>query len=155
MAIMDAKLEFCDAMVISCASASAQISTNVFKMADVYSGWKAQIGSSAAEITNDIFRANNGLVANIQVATVFEASATVVCKLLTSATSGLVSSGTVLGTATTIAAAAAVGTRRQIRVPAGTSVDNWIGMTFSVIGSSMDTGAVDAWLGLDLDTPST
>ena len=147
MAIIDSKLEFCDAMVISCASASAQISTNVFDMNTMKDAW-------GTAITNDIGEGNNGLVANVQVATVFEASARVVCKLLTSAASALVSSGTVIGTAEIIAAAAAVGTKRQIRVPAGT-VKRWVGMQFSVSGSSMDTGAVDAWLGLDTETPST
>jgi hypothetical protein len=147
MAIMDSKLEFCDAMVISCASGSAQISTNVFDMNTCKNAW-------GTAITNDIGAGNNGLVANVQVATVFEASARVVCKLLTSATSGLVSSGSVIGTAEIIAAAAAVGTKRSIKVPPGT-IQRWVGMQFSVSGSSMDTGAVDAWIGLDTETPST
>ena len=127
MAIIDAKWEFSDAQVISCASASAAISTNEVSLAAVKDAW-------GTAITNDIGEGNNGLVANVQIATVLEA-------------------GSVLGEAT-FAAAAAVGTRKQIRVPAGTT-NKWFCMEYSVVGSSSATGAVDAWLGLDTESPST
>ena len=144
MAIIDAKLEFSDAQVISCASASASISTNEFSMASVKNAW-------GTAITNDIGEGNNGLVANVQIATVIEASVIIVAKLYSHTASSAIS-GSVLGEAT-FAAAAAVGTRKQIRVPAGT-VNKWMCMEYSVVGSSSTTGAVDAWLSLDTETPT-
>ena len=144
MAIIDAKLEFSDAQVISCASASASISNNEFSMASVQNAW-------GTAITNDIGE-GGGLVANIQIATVIEASVIIVAKLYSHTASSAIS-GTVLGTAT-FAAAAAAGTKKQIRVPAGT-VNKWMCMEYSVVGSSSTTGAVDAWLSLDSETPST
>ncbi|MHC4751933.1 MAG: hypothetical protein ACYTFW_18925 [Planctomycetota bacterium] len=146
MAIMDAKLEFSDAQVISCASGSEMISENVIQMNSVKNAW-------GTAITGDYGEGNNGLVVNVQVATVFEASARMIAKLYTH-TASAVQSGTAIGDTGYFAAAAAVGTKKQIRVPAGT-MQKYIGLGYSVSGSSMDTGAVDAWLGLDHQTPST
>lgn len=145
MAIIDAKWEFSDAQVISCASASAAISTNEVSLATVKDAW-------GTDITNDIGEGNNGLVANVQIATVLEAGVSIVAKLY-SHTASVATAGSVLGEAT-FAAAAAVGTRKTIRVPAGTT-NKWFCMEYSVVGSSSATGAVDAWLGLDTETPST
>jgi hypothetical protein len=137
---MDSKLEFSDAQVISCSSASASISTNVFQMAALKDAW-------GTAITHDI--GNGGeLVANVQIATVLNASSYIVAKLYSHTAAG-VTSGTVLGTAT-FAAAAAAGTQKSIRVPAGT-VQKYVGMEYSVVGSNMTTGAVDAWLSLDAE----
>ncbi len=145
MAIMDAKLEFSDAQVISASSASAVLSSNVFSLNSVKDAW----GSAK---TNDIGEGNNGLVVNLQIATDLNASCRLICKLLTSTASALISSGTELGQVT-FAATAAAGTQKQIRVPAGT-IYKWLGMHYSVSGSNMTTGAIDAWLGLDHETPS-
>ena len=144
MAIMDAILEFSDAQVISCGSASASISTNEFDMSTMKDAW-------GTAITNDIGEGNNGLVANVQIATVLQADVSIVAKLYSHTASSAIS-GSVLGEAT-FAAAAAAGTRKTIRVPAGT-VNRWVCMEYSVVGSSSTTGAVDAWLGLDTETPS-
>ena len=145
MAIIDSKLEFSDAQVISCASTSASISTNEFVMSSVKDAW-------GTAITNDIGEGNNGLVANVQIATVLEAGVSSVAKLY-SHTASSATSGSGLGTAP-FAAAAAAGTRNQIRVPAGT-VNKWVCMEYSVVGSSSTSGAVDAGLSLDTETPTT
>jgi hypothetical protein len=145
MSILDSKLEFADALVISCASASEQVGTNEV-------GFQAMKDAWGTAITPDIGEGNNGLVVNFQVATVLEASAIVIAKAYHHTASG-VASGSTFGEVA-FAAADAVGTRKNIRVPAGT-INKWIGVGFSVVGSSMNTGAFDAWLGLDTETPSS
>ena len=145
MSIMDAKLEFSDAQLISASSASTVSGTNEFVMSTVYDAW----GTS---ITNDIGEGNNGLVVNFSVATALNASAYVVAKVYHHTASG-VTSGAVLGT-TTFAAADVAGTRKSVRIPAGT-VNKWMGVQYSTVGSNMTTGAMNAWLSLDSETPST
>jgi len=141
MAIMDAKLEFSDAQVISCASGSESISANVFQMHSLEDAW----GSA---ITGD-YGNRNELTVNVQVATVFEASARLKAKLYTHTTASVLS-GTCIGDTGFFAESAAVGTQKQIKVPAGT-MQKYVGLGYSVSGSSMDSGAVDAWVGLDAE----
>jgi len=143
--MIDSKLEFSDAQVISASSASNVDGTNEFSMRALKDAW-------GTAITHDIGEGNNGLVVNFQVATVLEASVSIVAKAYSHTASG-VTSGTALGEAT-FAAAAAAGTRKNIRIPAGT-VQKWVGVNYSVVGSNATTGAFDAWLGLDTETPST
>jgi hypothetical protein len=145
MAIMDAQLEFSDAQVISASSASTVSSTNVFQMNSVENAW-------GTAITNDIRAGNNSLVANIQIATALNASAYIVCKLYSHTTSS-VSSGTALGTAT-FAAADAAGTKKSIHIPVADTVNKYVGIQYSTVGSNMTTGAVDAWIGLDTEVRS-
>jgi hypothetical protein len=148
MSILDSILEFSDAQVISCASASASTGTNEVDLTVAAASHKDTWGTA---ITADIGEGNNGLVVNFQVATVLEASAIVVAKAYHHTASG-VTSGSTFGDVS-FAAADAVGTRKNIRVPAGT-INKWIGVEYSVVGSSMNTGAFDAWLGLDTETPT-
>jgi len=144
MAIMDARLEFSDAQVISASSASAVLGTNVFDMSTKKNAW-------GTAITGDIGEGNNGLVVNFQVATALNASAYVVAKVYHHTTSA-VASGSVLGSVT-FAAADTAGTRKNFRIPSGT-VNRWVGVQYSTVGSNMTTGAMDAWLGLDTETPT-
>jgi hypothetical protein len=145
MSILDSKLEFSDAQVISASSASAVSGTNEFSMRALKDAW-------GTAITHDIGEGNNGLVVNFQVATVLEASVSMVAKAYSHTASG-VTSGTAFGEVT-FAAAAAAGTKKNIRVPAGT-IQKWVGVQYSVVGSNATTGAFDAWLGLDTETPTT
>ena len=145
MSIMDAKLEFSDAQVISASSASAVSGTNEFSLRALKDAW-------GTAITHDIGEGNNGLVVNFQVATALNASAYVVAKVYSHTASG-VTSGTKLGEVT-FAAADAAGTRKNFRIPSGT-VQKWVGVQYSTVGSNMTTGAMDAWLGLDTETPTT
>ena len=144
MSIIDSKLEFSDAQVLSLASASARLSTNVFEMRALKDAW-------GTAITHDIGEGNNGLVVNFQVAVALEADADLVAKVYSHTTSA-VASGTKLGEVD-IAESAVAGTRAQFRIPAGT-VQKWVGIQYSVVGSDMVAGAMDAWLGLDTETPS-
>ena len=152
MAIIDAKLEFSDAQVISASSASAVSGTNELVMATVYSAWKHNIGAASAAITNDIGEGNNGLTFNWQVAVAVTASVIFVCKAYSHTTSAI-ASGTLLGSVT-FAAAAAAGSRKTLRVPAGT-VNKWVGVTYSNTVDDSVASAFDCWLGLDTETPST
>ena len=90
---------------------------------------------------------------NIQIATVLNASSYIVAKLYSHTTSS-VSSGTALGTAT-FAAAAAAGTRKVIPISPQDTVNKYVGVQYSVVGSNMTTGAVDAWIGLDTEVKTT
>jgi len=141
---MDAKLEFSDAQVISCASASAIISDNEFVLGTVKDTW----GST---ITNDVGAGHNGLVCNFQIATALNASAQLVCKLYTH-TASAATSGTAIAEQT-FAAEATAGTRKVIRIPLETT-NKWFCTEYSVVGSNMTTGAVDAWIGLDTEVVS-
>ena len=145
MAIIDSKLEFSNAQVIANGSASAAVAgTNVFSMASVKNAW-------GTAITNDIGEGNNGLTFNWQVAVAVEASVIFVCKAYSHTTSAI-ASGTLLGTVT-FAAAAAAGSRKTLRVPAGT-VNKWVGVTYSNTVDDSVASAFDCWLGLDTETPT-
>ncbi len=149
MAIMDAKLEFSDAQgPLTAAAGASQLGTNEFVMASVKDAW-------GTAITNDIGEGNNGLVANFQIVTAASSATDIVCKVYTH-TASVVSAGTSIGSTTFLAAgsAALAGARRQIRIPAGTT-NKWIGVTYSAVSSSLSDLVMDAWLGLDTETPST
>jgi hypothetical protein len=146
MAIIDKKLEFSDAQTETNGSASEAIAgTNVFDMSTMKDAW-------GTAITNDIGEGNNGLVFNFQVATAVEASVIFICRAYSHTTSAI-ASGTELGQVS-FPAASVAGTRRTLRVPAGT-VNRWVGVTYSNTVDDWATAAFDAWLGLDTETPST
>ena len=145
MAVLDSKLEFSDAQVISASSASTVTGTNVVDLNATKDAWGTAGTPNPGE-------GNNGLVVNFQVATALNASAYVVAKVYHHTASG-VTSGSVLGEVT-FAAADAAGTRKNFRLPSGT-INRWIGVQYSTVGSNMTTGAMDAWLGLDTETPTT
>lgn len=146
MAIIDSKLEFSDAQTETNGSASAAIpGTNQVDMNTMKDAW-------GTAITNDIGEGNNGLVFNFQVATAVEASVIFICRAYSHTTSAI-ESGTALGSVT-FPAASVAGTRRTLRVPAGT-VQRWVGVTYSNTVDDWATAAFDAWLGLDTETPST
>ena len=148
MSILDAKLEFSDAQgPLTAAAAACNSGTNEIKMGTVTDAW-------GTAITNDIGEGNNGLVANFQVVTAASSATDMCCKLYTHTTSA-VSAGTLIGTTWFMASAIAIaGTKRSIRIPAGT-VSKFLGITYSAVSSSLSDLVMDAWLGLDTETPST
>ena len=148
MAIMDAKLEFSDAQgPMTAAAAASELGTNEFVMGTVKDAW-------GTTITNDIGEGNNGLVVNFQVVTAASSATDMVCKVYTH-TASVTSAGTSIGSTTFLASAAQIaGTKRQVRIPAGTT-NKWIGITYSAVSSSLSDLVMDAWLGLDTETPST
>ena len=146
MAIIDSKLEFSDAQVISCASGSEAISEHVFQMNAVKNAW-------GTAITGNYGEGNNGLMVNVRIATVLNASARLLAKLYTHTTASVLS-GTCIADSGWFAGSAAAGTKKAFRLPTGT-MQKYVGLGYSVSGSSMTTGAVDAWLGLGHQTPSS
>jgi len=151
MSILDSKLEFSDAQVISASSASTVTGTNVVYLGTFYKDWLKELGTTSGATTPDPGEGNNGLVVNFQVATALNASAYVVAKVYHHTVSA-VTSGAVLGSVT-FSAADAAGTRKSFRLPAGT-INKYIGVQYSTVGSNMTTGAMDAWMGLDTETPT-
>lgn len=147
MAIIDSKLEFSDAQVISASSASTVTSTNAVYLG---TGFKNAWGTT---ITSDPGEGNNGLVVNFQIATALNASAYIVAKVYHHTASAAVASGASLGEVT-FSAADVAGTRKTFRLPSGT-INKYLECAYSVVGSNMTTGAIDAWLGLDTETPTT
>jgi hypothetical protein len=145
MTIMDAKLEFSDAQVLSLASGSARLSTNVFEMRALKDAW-------GTAITHDIGEGNNGLVVNMQVATAVTSGCTMIGKVY-SHTGSAVASGTKLGEVS-FPESSIAGIRRNFRIPSGT-VQKWVGIQWSAATSDSVATAMDAWLGLDTETPST
>ena len=147
MSILDAKLEFSDAQLLATAAAASTLGTNEFVMSTVYDGW-------GTAITNDIGEGNNGLVVNFQVETVASSAGGMVAKVY-SHTASVVSAGVALGQTTFLTSALKIaGTKRSVRIPAGT-VNKWIGVTYSAVGSTLSDLVMNAWLSLDTDTPST
>jgi len=142
MAIMDSKLEFSDAQVISASSASTVNSTNVVYLGNFYTDWLKELGTTSGATTPNIGEASDPTVV-IQIATALNASAYIVAKAYHHTTSA-VTSGATFGTAT-FSAADAAGTRKTIKVPTGT-INKYVGLQYSTVGSNMTTGAVDAWL---------
>jgi hypothetical protein len=152
MAIIDSKLEFADALLVSAASGSHVLGTNEIYLGTFYSDWLKELGTSSGAVSPDIGEGNNGLVVNFQVNTAVEASCRIVAKVYSHTASG-VTSGTELGEVT-FAAGAVAGSKKSFRLPAGT-INKWLGVDFSVSGSSTVAAKMDAWLGLDTETPSS
>ena len=147
MSILDAKLEFSDAQVISASSASTVSGTNEFVMSTVYDAW-------GTAITNDIGEGNNGLVVNFQVAASCGSETDATFKVYTHTTS-TISAGTLIGQVSCMASGLTIaGTRRNVRIPAGT-IQQYIGITYSAVSSGFTGLEMEAWLGLDTETPST
>jgi hypothetical protein len=147
MAIMDAKLEFSDAQSLTSGAAASEPGTNVIKMGTVKDAW-------GTAITNDIGEGNNGLVVNFQVAASCGSETDGTFKVYTHTTS-TISAGTLIGQVSCMASGLTIaGTKRNVRIPAGT-VLQYIGVTYSAVSSAFTGLEMDAWLGLDTETPST
>jgi len=155
MTIIDAKLEFDDGATLSCSSGETNVSQNVIRLDALSATMKDAWGT---EISPDIGEGNNGLVVNVQVATAFNASNSFTAKIYHHTTSTF-SAGTnmgelVFGSSGATSPANTAGTRKNFRLPSG-SMDNYIGIQYSCVTGANGTGTVDAWLGLDTETPST
>lgn len=151
MAIMDSKLEFSDAQLLSASSASTVTGTNAVYLGTFYTDWLKELGTTSGATTGDPGEGNNGLVVNFQIATALNASSYIVAKVYHHTASAF-TGGAVLGSVT-FAAADVAGTKKSFRLPAG-AINKYLGCAYSVVGSNMTTGAIDAWLGLDTSTPS-
>lgn len=152
MAIMDAKLEFFDGVTITAISGATQSGTNEVNIDN---------GSSedawGSTITPDIGE-GGGLVANFRVGTAFSSSNSFRCNVYHHTSSG-VTSGSVLGnivfgSGTAAGNAGLAGSKQSFRLPPGTC-NKWIGVQVSMITGASGAGTLDAWVGLDHETPTT
>jgi hypothetical protein len=154
MAIMDAKLEFDDAHNISSSIGEFDNSTNVIRLDDLAATMKDAWGT---EISPDIGEGNNGLTVSVQIASAFSDSNSFTAKIYNHTTS-TVSSGVLMAELVFGLSAAAnptnvAGTKLTYRLPAG-NIDNYMGIKYSHVSGANGTGTVDAWLGLDSETPT-
>jgi hypothetical protein len=155
MSIMDAKLEFSDGQTLASSSSETDLSSNVIRLDDLAATMKDAWGT---EISPDIGEGNNGLVVNIQIASAFNADKSITAKIYSHTTSTF-SAGTQLGSLVFTSDGGAndandTTTQMSFRLPAG-NIDNYLGIQYSHVTGSNGTGIVDAWLGLDTQTPTT
>ena len=154
MAIIDAKLELSDGQALVSSSAETEVSTNVIRLDALAATMKDAWGT---EISPDIGEGNNGLVVNVQIASGFSDSNSFKAKIYHHTTSTF-SAGTLMGTLSFGSSGATnpanvTTTQANFRLPAG-SMDNYIGIQYSHVTGANGTGKVDAWLGLDTQTPT-
>jgi hypothetical protein len=155
MSILDAKLEFDDGATLSCSSGETNVSQSVIRLDALSATMKDAWGT---EISPDIGEGNNGLQVNVQVATAFNASNSFTAKIYHHTTStfsaGELMGTLVFGSSGAAAPANAAGSKRNFRLPAG-SMDNYLGIQYSCVTGANGGGTVNAWLGLDNETPTT
>ena len=156
MAIIDAKLEFDDGAVLSCSSAETNVSQNVIRLDALTTALMQDAWGTT--VTPDIGEGNNGLQVNIQIASAFSASNSFTAKIYNHTTSTF-SAGTLMSTIVFGSSGAALPTnvttsRANFRLPAGT-INKYLGIQYSCVTGANGTGKVDAWLGLDRQTPTT
>jgi hypothetical protein len=154
MSIMDAKLEIDDQLAITAISAATQAGTDEIRLDAATAQMKDAWGTA---ISPDIGEGNNGLVVNFAVASAANADWGVVCKVYSHTTS-TVTGGTLIGSyefpsGVTAGDAGKIGSRGQVRLPAG-NIDRYLGVLYSATTGSSGVGLMDCWVGLDSETPT-
>ena len=156
MAIMDAKFEICDNLDITALSGATQVGTNEIRL-DAATALMSDAWGTA--ISPDPGEGNNGLVMNFQIADIFTSAHILTAKVYSHTTS-TVTGGTLLGSVTFASGGttatgecSVTGTRKSFRLPAG-NIDRYLGVNFSMVSGASGGGSVDAWLGLDTETPT-
>ena len=156
MAIIDAKLEIDDGVTLTAISGATQAGTNEIRL-DAATALMSDAWGTA--ISPDPGEGNNGLVLNFQIGTVFTSAHILTAKVYSHTTS-TVTGGTLLGSVTFASGGttatgecSVTGTRKSFRLPAG-NIDRYLGVNFSMVSGASGGGSVDAWLGLDTETPT-
>jgi len=141
MAVLDAALEFSDAQTQVASSAAVTQSTNVVDTRKnvTKDAWGTAIN---AEI--------GGSVWNCNINTTVNAVTIITAKLMHHSAATSIKSGTELAQIV-FAAAAAAGTRKSVKLPPGTEVARYLGVTFTVSGAKCTAGAIDSYLNLDVE----
>jgi hypothetical protein len=146
MAILDKKLELMDAASIAGAPA-ATVSSEVLDLGTGYNEWGVANTPNIGE--------GGDLYLNIRVATLIEAAGGstpfATCKLWTH-TTATVASGTLLLTQVIGTAAAAGVDVLRAKIPAGT-ISRYLGLVTTVGAVTITAGALDAWIGMDTESP--
>jgi len=137
--ILDAALEFSDAQAITGSIAAITQSTNVVDMrTSSKNAW-------GLYIDNEI----GGIVWNCDVNTTVNASTVITAKLMSHSAATSIKSGTELSQFV-FAAAAAAGTRKNIKFPPGfTPPERYLGVTYTVAGAKATAGKFDSFVSLD------
>lgn len=146
MAILDANLEFSDAQAQAASSAAVTQSTNVY---DIWEGSATNPNTDA--FGNAKLPELGGLVWNCNINTTINATTVITAKLMTHTAATSIKSGTEVASIV-FAAAAAAGTKRAVKIPAGTEIatsDRYIGVTYTVSAAKCTAGAIDSFLNLD------
>lgn len=140
--MLDHSLEFSDKQAQAASSAAVTQSTNVHALgASLEDAWgnakKPELG---------------GLVWNVNVSTTINAVTVITAKLMSYTAAASIASGTELASIV-LPAAAAAGTRRSVKLPAGTEIGSattpHIGVTYTVSAAKCTVGNINSWLGLD------
>lgn len=139
--MQDYSLRFSNGQAMAASSAAVTQSTNVHSLGvSLYDAWgtakKPELG---------------GLVWNLNVETVINAVTVITAKLMSHTAAASIKSGTELASIV-LPAAAAVGTRRSVKLPVGMEIGSattpHIGVTYTVSGAKCTTGAINSWLDL-------
>ena len=155
MAILDAKLEIDDGVTLTAISGATQAGTNEIRLDAATATMKDAWGTA---ISPDPGEGNNGLVLNFQVGTAFTSSGSFKAKVYHHTTS-TVTGGSLLGTVTFgsgtgAGSAGLAGASKNFRLPSGT-INRYVGVLYSMVTGASGAGTVDAWLGLDSQTPTS
>jgi hypothetical protein len=155
MAIMDAKLVIDDHAQITAISGATQAGTDEIRLDAATAQMKDAWGTA---ISPDIGEGNNGLVVNFAILSAFDYSCGMTCKVYSHTTSTVTGGALVgaveFGSGSTIGTMGYEGSRAQVRLPAG-NVDRYLGVLYSMITGPSGAGYIDAWVGLDTETPTT
>lgn len=142
MSVLDAALEFSDAQTQVASSAAVTQSTNVVDTRNnkTKDTWGTSIDAELG-----------GMVWNCNINTVINAVTIITAKFMSHSAATSIKSGTELAEFVFTAAAAA-GTRKYIKFPAGSvAPERYVGVTYTVSGAKCTTGAIDSWLALDAE----
>jgi len=145
MAVLDKKLELMDAAAITGIGA-ATVSSEVLDLGTGYNCWDVANTPDIGE--------GGDLYLNVRVATTLStvgASPAATVDFYTHTAAG-VASGTRLIEATIESAAAAGADVMRYKIPAG-KVSRYAGIVVTIGGSTLAAGALDAWIGLDSESP--
>jgi hypothetical protein len=165
MAIIDSTLEFCDAQSIAGVASYSCGSTNSINLGTGYNCWDDTKYNDLGEPKD--------LVLNVQVATDFApvslsatAAITIYLKTATSAAVAKTVSGTTVrswafaGSALTGSLVAGQQLLRE-KIPSTynvngveTPLSQYIGLWFANCATAITAGAIDAWIGMDSETPA-
>ena len=149
MAIMDARLEFSDNQDVASGSPSSGSTVNSTNVVDLRGSATYDTDYWADNITPDVGE-SGGLVWNVEVANEAMTGAGTLAVTLqhsNALSSSHLSSGATLATLS-FPATSAIGTRRSVRVPAGT-INRYLEVVYTVGTGQLTGGRFDSWIGLD------
>lgn len=143
--MLDHSLKFSAKQSMAASSAAVTQSTNVHSLGDGLYNMSSKYGG--AEVANQL----GGLVWNLNVSTAINAVTIITAKLMVHSAATSIASGTELASIV-LGAAAAAGTRRSLKLPAGFETGTTtphIGVTYTVSGAKCTAGNINSFLSLE------